>query len=88
MALLNERFLPILFFAIFGNFRENVKKVPFLWPKTHFYFLFNEKNEILYIIDEEKKWAFGHSEFLLANVRPKAYHRTTVYERNASDSTR
>jgi hypothetical protein len=23
-----------------------------------------KKNEILYIIDEEKKWAFGHSEFL------------------------
>nr|DAZ37764.1 MAG TPA: hypothetical protein [Caudoviricetes sp.] len=36
MALLNERFLPILFFAIFGNFRENVKKVKFLRPKTHF----------------------------------------------------
>jgi len=23
-------------FRNFGIFRENVKKVPFLWPKTHF----------------------------------------------------
>jgi hypothetical protein len=59
-----------------------------VWPKTHFYFLFNEKNEILYIIDEEKKWAFGHSEFWLEIAHRVMYHRTTVYERNASDSTR
>ena len=29
-------FCPFYFFAFFGIFRENVKKVPFLWPKTHF----------------------------------------------------
>jgi hypothetical protein len=46
------------------------------------------KNEKIYIVIEDKKRVFGHSEFLLANARPRVYHRTIVYERNASDSTR
>ena len=46
------------------------------------------KNEKIYIVIEDKKRVFGHSEFLLVNARPRVYHRTIVYERNASDSTR
>nr|DAU02409.1 MAG TPA: STIV-A81-helix bundle, Hyperthermophilic viral protein.7A [Caudoviricetes sp.] len=42
----------------------------------------------IYIVIEDKKRVFGHSEFLLANARPRVYHRTIVHERNASDSTR
>nr|DAZ37765.1 MAG TPA: hypothetical protein [Caudoviricetes sp.] len=56
--------------------------------KPTFFFNLLKKNEKIYIVIENKKRVFGHSEFLLVNARPRVYHRTIVYERNASDSTR
>jgi hypothetical protein len=69
------------------KFNVNTLKIRRL-AKNPLFSLTYLKNEKIYIVIEDKKRVFGHSEFLLVNARPRVYHRTIVYERNASDSTR
>lgn len=78
---------PKIYIKMATKFNVNTLKIRRL-AKNPLFSLTYLKNEKIYIVIEDKKRVFGHSEFLLVNARPRVYHRTIVYERNASDSTR
>ena len=79
---------PKIFIKMATKFNVSTLRICSLAKNPLFSLTYLKKNEKIYIVIEKKNRVFGHSEFLLVNARPRVYHRTIVYERNASDSTR